>query len=371
MSKQKKIVRYGVVGLGHIAQVAVLPAFKRARENSQLTALVTDDPKKAGKLSRKYDVPAVYSYKQFGELLQADIVDALYICLPNHLHKDFATRALRAGVHVLCEKPLAISQADCLQIANAAEKTGARIMTAYRLHFEEANLKALELCSSGKLGELRYFSSEFSFQVTDPENIRLKRSTGGGPLWDIGIYCINAARTLFSEEPEEVFGFAATGNDPRFEEVSEMVSVNMRFPEDRLATFTISFGADSASVYKVFGTKGTLRLEGAYEYAAERKLILKKDMETRQSITYKKSDQFAPEIVYFSDCILNDLQPEPGAAEGLADVRVIEAICESIKKNRPVRIKGAGQHVGPNIGMAARYKGHSEPKTVNVQSPSN
>jgi len=201
-------IRYGVVGLGHIAQVAVLPAFKPAKKNSLLTALVTEDAKKARKLSQQYKVARVYTYEQFDELLTSDVVDALYICLPNHLHRDYATRALKAGVHVLCEKPLALSERDCLQMADAAAATGAKLMTAYRLHFEEANLEALKMCKSGKLGDLRYFTSSFSFQVTDPENIRLRSETGGGPLWDIGIYCISAARALFRAEPDEVFAFA-------------------------------------------------------------------------------------------------------------------------------------------------------------------
>jgi predicted dehydrogenase len=364
-------IRYGVVGLGHIAQVAVLPAFKQAKKNSVLTALVTDDKKKASALSRKYKVPQVYNYGQFDELLRSDVVDALYICLPNHLHTDFTVRALQAGIHVLCEKPLALSEADCLRIADTAESTGCFAMTAYRLHFEEANLAALKLCKSKKLGDIRYFTSDFSFQVTDPDNIRLQADAGGGPVWDIGIYCINAARTLFQAEPEEVFALATAGDDKRFSEVEEMAGVVMRFSKDRLASFTCSFGADTAGSYDVYGTKGSLRLENAYEYAAQRKLILRKDGKAVKTTNFKKVDQFAPEIVYFSECIRKNQQPEPSAYEGLADVRVIRAIYESIEKRQPVRISGSGRHEGPSEDMAAHYPGQSEPETVNVQSPSN
>lgn len=364
------LVRYGVVGLGHIAQVAVLPAFKQAKKNSVLTALVTEDEKKARKLSKQYKIPSVYSYEQFDELLTSDVVDALYICLPNHLHKDYAVRALNAGIHVLCEKPLALSPADCLQMSKAAASSGAMLMTAYRLHFEESNLEALKLCKSGKLGDLRYFSSDFSFQVTDIDNIRLKRETGGGPVWDIGIYCINAARTLFQAEPEEVSAFAAERDeDKRFKEVEESVSVIMRFPKDRLATFNCSFGSDTSGEYQICGTKGSLRLESAYEYTSPRKLTFKKDGETVKTKTFKKVDQFAPEILYFSNCIKTGKEPEPNVAEGLNDVRVIRAIYESIEKRRPVRVEGPGEHVGPHEGMKTRIKPHKEPSTVNVESP--
>src|SRR5687768_3067247 len=122
--QSKGPIRYGVVGLGHIAQVAVLPAFKQAKKNSVLSALVTDDAKKATKLSKKYGVSAVYNYDQFDELLNSDVVDALYIALPNHLHTDYTVKALRAGIHVLCEKPLALSVADCLKMSDAAASSG-------------------------------------------------------------------------------------------------------------------------------------------------------------------------------------------------------------------------------------------------------
>lgn len=368
----KKQIRYGVVGLGHIAQVAVLPAFKNAKKNSVLTALVTDDPKKAQKISKQYKVPEVYSYDEFDALLTSNVVDALYICLPNHMHKEYTIRALNAGIHVLCEKPLALSSQDCLEMARAAASTGAKLMTAYRLHFEEANLEALKIAKSGKLGNLRYFSSNFSFQVTDPDNIRLNADDGGGPIWDIGIYCINAARTLFQAEPTEVFAFAATAKgDKRFSEVHEMMTVNMKFPEERLATFTCSFGSDTEGFYELVGTKGSICVEDAYEYAGSRKLWHMKDGETKRTKTYKKVDQFAPEIVHFSKCILENKNPEPDALEGLSDVRVIQAALESVRTERPVKVAGSGEHVGPDESMKARYPGHDEPKTVNANSPHN
>ncbi|MBX3020287.1 MAG: Gfo/Idh/MocA family oxidoreductase [Bdellovibrionales bacterium] len=365
-----KQIRYGVVGVGHIAQVAMLPAFTRARKNSILTALVTGDPKKASKVARKYNVHAVYDYDQFDDLLTSDVVDALYIALPNDQHKEFTVRALRHGIHVLCEKPLALSEADCKEMEEAAKFSGAKLMTAYRLHFEESNLKALELCKRGKLGDLRYFSSCFSYQVTDPENIRLQREAGGGPLWDIGIYCINAARTLFQAEPIEVFAMAEYGKDKRFAEVEETVTATMRFPDKRLATFTCSFGSDTSGVYEIYGTKGGLRLENAFEYVNERKLYLTKDAKVSKTMRFKKVDQFAPELDYFSDCILKDREPEPSGREGANDVRVIEALYRSIKSRKAVALKPT-RHGGPSEDMAKHFRPHSEPSVVNANSPHN
>ena len=203
-SKEK--IRYAVVGLGHIAQVAVLPAFRRAA-NSELLALVSGDPKKLKELGKKYRLEHLYSYDDYGRALAN--VDAVYLALPNHLHREYAVRAAAAGVHVLCEKPMAVTQEDCHAMIQAARQNRSKLMIAYRLHFEQGNLEAIELANSGKLGTARLFTSEFSQQVAD-KNIRtMSSSRGGGPLYDMGVYCINAARYLFRSEPIEVSAVAA------------------------------------------------------------------------------------------------------------------------------------------------------------------
>ena len=371
MAKNNK-VRYGVVGLGHIAQVAVLPAFKSAKKNSVLAALVTDDPVKAKKLAKKYKVENVYSYDQYDELLTTGVVDALYICLPNHMHTEYTLRALEAGIHVLCEKPLAPTAEECRKIDQAAKKANRRMMTAYRLHFEASSLEALKLVKAGKLGDLRYFTAEFSYQVTYINNIRLKKEAEGGPVWDIGIYCINAARALFQAEPQEVFAYAARRpGDKRFSEVPETVAVMMKFPDEKFANFTCSFGADTASTHTIRGTKGSVRVENAYEYAGARKLIFTKDGETEVTKNFKKADQFAPEVIYFSDCVLKSKDPEPSAREGMNDVKVIQAIYESIETSRPVKLKGSAPHKGPKLNQKKNVPGHALPELVNATGASN
>src|ERR1700704_6732970 len=235
-----KRIRYAVVGLGHIAQVAVLPAFAHASENSEVTALVTDDPAKAKQLSKKYCIGPVYSYQDYEHLVNSGEVDAVYIALPNNMHREYAVAASNAGVHVLCEKPMALDEKQCAEMTSASAKSGVKLMIAYRLHFNIANLQAVQLVKSGKLGTPRVFNSTFTMQVRK-DNIRLKRSLGGGPLWDIGIYCINASRYLFQAEPDEVFAFDAASKDPRFKEIEESVSAVLRYPEDRLPAFSFSF----------------------------------------------------------------------------------------------------------------------------------
>jgi predicted dehydrogenase len=330
-------VRYAVVGLGYISQIAVLPAFAHARQNSQLAALVSGDAGKLKKLGRRYRIDGLYSYDQFGDCLNSGAIDAVYIALPNFMHRAYTLDAAKAGVHVLCEKPMAFGEAECEEMIRAAVEARVKLMIAYRLHFERGNLEAINLIQSGKIGEPRIFTSVFSQQVK-PGNSRLKGDVGGGALYDMGIYCINAARYLFEAEPLEVFAWNNTAaGDARFREVPEMTSGIMKFPGDRIAQFTCSFGATDRSVFEVVGTKGVLRMDPAYELAEALKAKITIAGRTVHKV-FPKRDQFAPELVYFSDCILQDKNPEPSGLEGLADVRIIRALLDSAEWNRPVTV---------------------------------
>lgn len=178
----KKVIRYAVVGLGHIAQVAVLPAFAHAKRNSTLVALVSGTQKKLKVLGRRYGVKRLYDYDDVDELFASGDIDAVYIALPNDMHKEYTVKAARAGLHVLCEKPMAVAVRECEEMIRETRKAKVKLMIAYRLHFERANLEAAQLASSGKLGDLRYFSSDFSMQVNEG-NIRLRPVTAGGGRW--------------------------------------------------------------------------------------------------------------------------------------------------------------------------------------------
>lgn len=367
-AKQDKI-RYAVVGLGHIAQEAVLPAFENARKNSRLVALVSDDPVKLQKLGRKYEVDRLYSYEQYDECLHSGEIDAVFIALPNHLHAEYTIRAARAGIHVLCEKPMAVRSDECRDMIRSAREHNVKLMIAYRLHLEAANLKAIEIVESGKIGEPRLFTSTFSFQISSPDNIRVQRGKGGGTLYDIGVYCINAARYLFQDEPYEVLAFSANDGDNRFREVEEMTSAILRFPRERLASFNVSFGAAPVSTYRVVGTLGDLRVEPAYEYSGELVHHLTIKGKTKEK-TFKQRDQFAAELAYFSDCIRNDTDPEPSGEEGWADVRIVEAIYRSAATGQPVRLESFEKQERPQPEQEVDQGRPVTPReTVNVQSP--
>jgi predicted dehydrogenase len=327
IDKSSKI-RYAVVGLGAFAQSDALPAFAYT-ENSELVALVSGDATKRDELAQKYGVRHTYSYEEYDDLLKSGNIDAVYLSVPNHLHCDYTVRAAKARIHVLCEKPMAVTVADCRTMIAAARDNDIALMIAYRLHLEPANLHAVEVVQSGQIGEPRIFTSIFTQQNYEGD-IRLDKEIGGGTLDDIGIYCINAARYIFQSEPIAVFATSASNGEQRFREVAEMTSVIMRFPDDRLATFTCSFGAQRIQTYQVAGTKGDLRLELAYSTQGPIKHILTIDGKSQER-SFEPHNQLVAEFIHFSDCILGNKQPKTSGTEGLIDVQIIRALYRSIE----------------------------------------
>lgn len=353
----KKKIRYAVVGLGWIAQDVVLPAFANA-ENSQLTAFVSDDPKKLKQLGKKYKVAHQYSYKEYEQCLTSGMIDAVYIALPNSMHREYTVRAAQAGIHVLCEKPMAITETDCVQMREAVRKFNVKLMIAYRLHFEEGNLKAVDIAQSGKLGDIRFFNSTFTMTV-EKGNVRLDKKLTGGSLYDIGIYSINAARYIFQEEPSEVMAFA-NGED---------IHAVLRFSKDRMANIICSFNAASTAAFEVIGTKGSLRVDPAFHHKDKVKHYLKIGEQKKETV-FKLRDQFAPELIYFSDCIAKNKNPEPSGVEGQADVHIIEAIYESARLGKAVVLKQFHKTQRPTLKQKITRFGVLKPKMVRVKGPS-
>jgi glucose-fructose oxidoreductase len=319
-------------------------------------------------LGAKYGVKLHYSYEQYEDCLRSGQVDAVYIVLPNHMHREYTVRAAEAGIHVLCEKPMAMNQQECEDMIQACGSRKLKLMIAYRLHFEEATLKAIELVKKRKIGEPRFFSSVFSHHVV-AGNIRAREDAGGGGLWDIGVYCVNAARYIFQAEPISVYALTINSDPSRFKGVDELASAILRFPNDRVAQFTISQAASDTSQFRVVGTKGDLNMEPAYEYAEGLAYELTANGKTEKK-KFSKRDQIAPEILYFSDCILRDKQPEPSGKEGLADVRIINALYESAKTGRAVDIGPSLKALRPNESQTITRPPVGKEDLVNAQAPS-
>ena len=366
-AKSQKKIRYAVVGLGNIAQMAVLPAFEHATENSELVALVSSDAEKLRVLAERYQVSITGTYEDLDRLLRSGDIDAIYVATPNTLHRNAVERAARAGVHVLCEKPLAATVADCRAMMHAAADANIKLMTAYRLHFEQTNLRAVERVRAGEIGEPRIFSSVFSQQVREGD-IRTRAEFGGGALFDMGVYCVNAARYLFQAEPFEVTALGVRGADPRFTQVDEMTCAILRFPGDRVAQFTASQGAADVSEFRIVGTKGDIRLDPAYSYHGKIREFFTIGGNTEETTTPLR-DQFAPEIVHFSQAILEDKDPEPTGEEGLADVRILEAIVESAALGRRITLAPFERSQRPSGDLEMRKPPVGKVEPVNAPSP--
>jgi predicted dehydrogenase len=307
-------------------------------------------------------------YADFEAVISSERIDAVYIALPNALHRPFVERAASAGMDVLCEKPLATTCDDCRAMIAACAATGVRLMVAYRLHFEEANLRAIDRVRSGWLGEPRYFSAVFSQQVRGGD-IRTRAAEGGGALFDMGVYCVNAARYVFRAEPTEVFAFQSHGLDSRFREVDEMTTGILRFPEGRIAQFTASQGAANVDSYRIVGTEGDLRVEPGFGYQDDLKHSLTVAGKTEET-TYAKRDQFAPELVHFSKCILDGIPADPSGREGWADVRIMEALRRSARTGERVLLDPFDPGPRPGLEGAIKKPPVHAPDPINAPSPS-
>ena len=363
-------VRYGIVALGDIAQESMMPGVAHTG-NSTMAALVSGDPAKAAAVADRWGVKPddVYGYENFGALLASGKVDAVYLATPNWRHAEFAVPALRAGVHVLLEKPMEVSVDKCQQILDAQTgRPGVKLMVAYRLHFEPATLAVVDLLRSGKIGHVRAFASVFAQNVS-PDNHRAQHGERAGPMFDMGPYPLNAVRNLFEAEPTEVLAIAGRHGDSQLGNLDDTVAVTLRFPDDRLAQFTVSYVGDSIDTYTVVGSAGSVEVEPAFMFGKPLSYTLsiggKKSTET-----FKSTDHFGGEMRYFSDCILNDTMPEPDGTEGLLDVRVIEAVLESIRTARPVALPPADRPRRIDVKQVQKLGVVSPPEPIGAKQPS-
>jgi glucose-fructose oxidoreductase len=333
MAKQ---IGYAVVGLGDVAQQAILPAFARAAENSRLVAVVSGDRARAQEIAQEFRATP-YHYDEFRQCLQRDDVNAVYIALPNAMHCDYTVEAARAGVHVLCEKPMAVTADECRRMLRTCQTNRVKLMIAYRLPFQPASAKAIELVRAGHIGLPKTFSSDFTIRVDDPDDIRLQRRLGGGTVYDLGVACINTARSLFGAEPAQVMAMTARTSRRFGGDVDESAVALIRFPDERLAHFHTSFGEERSSVFTLYGEDGLIRLHQAYQYRSPMTLEMTRSGR-REEFAFEATDEFAAELAYFSDSILKDRAPEPSGIEGLQDVRIVEAIYRSARDGRPVTL---------------------------------
>lgn len=263
---------------------------------------------------------------------------------------------------------MAVTVRECQRMIDACARHRTKLMVAYRLHFEDINLHAIDVVRKGRIGEPRFFTSSFSMTVRRGD-IRTRSAMGGGSLYDLGVYCVNAARYLFRAEPYEAMAISTHGGGAKLAEIDESTSAILRFDNDRVATFTTSFNAADVGDYRIVGTKGDLHVDPAYEYATGLGYTLAIGGKSERRAAPKR-DQFAPELLHFSDCIRHDRKPEPSGEEGLQDVRIVEALYRSAATGRVVRLRRARDARYPDLRQRIVRPGIRKPRLVEVQSAS-
>ncbi|CAF1079458.1 unnamed protein product [Didymodactylos carnosus] len=331
-------IRYAVVGGGHISQHAFMPGIGQT-SNSVMTVLVTGDDEKADTLAEKYNLKS-YKYNEFNKLLDADECDALYIATPNGRHREFAVPALEKGYHCLLEKPIEVTEEDSQAILDAQRKSGAKLMIAYRLHCEPGTLDIIERVRNGDFGDPRIFSSIHTQNLLE-ENHRAKFGFDSGPIPDMGVYPINAVRNLYSMEPIEVsaVGFKTPGRTGLNME-HDTINVTLRFPQERVAQFTVGYSQSASGYYRLVGTKGEITVDPGYSYGPGVKISYNTKIEGKHgSKTFPEVDQFGGETEYFSDCIINNIEPEPNGEEGHMDIRVVCAIKRALETGKTQKLE--------------------------------
>ncbi|GAA0318557.1 Gfo/Idh/MocA family oxidoreductase [Sphingomonas oligophenolica] len=329
-------IGFAVVGLGKLSQGQIIPGLKGAR-GAKLAALVSGHPDKARRIAAEQGLPAdaIYTYDDYDRIAHDPRIQVVYIVLPNSMHAEYTIRALKAGKHVLCEKPMATSIADCEAMIAAAKAADRKLMIAYRCHYEPLNLEVMRRMRSGALGKPRLVVTNMGRQsdLSDPSDAwRLdQKMSGGGALADMGIYGVNASRYILAEEPVEVRAWAQTDrSDPRFRTTEDVIAWQFRFPSGAIANGSTSFSYQGTMAYQVFCEHGKMTAEPGAFYGGNHLTIdgAKGDREPK----IHEIDQFAREMDWMADVVRGKAPLVSPGEEGLQDMRLMHAILESVAK---------------------------------------
>jgi len=334
-----KKLGWAIVGLGSLSINQILPAFAKC-EKSKVVALVSGHPEKAQKLALRYGVSpkSLYDYKNYDSLRDNPEVDVVYVVLPNGMHAEYTIRAHQAGKHVLTEKPMANTPADCEAMIEAARKAGRKLMVAYRCRYEPFNQEMIRMAREQELGPVKAIVADHGFNIGDPKQWRLNRAlAGGGSLMDIGIYSLQAARYVTGEEPTEVDAMMySTPGDERFKEVEETINFQLRFPSGALANCTSSYGFAGQNRYRVIGTKGWAELEPATSYTGLKMRVRRGNATEERDLPAR--DHFALEMDHMSECALDNKDILTPGEEGRRDLRIMMALYEAAKAGKTVKL---------------------------------
>lgn len=332
-------VGFAVVGLGTLAQTAILPAF-RGMQEARLVALVSRDAEKSRRLAALHG--AAYTYDNLEECLANPQVEAVYIATPPSAHLRQVEAVALAGRHVLCEKPLAMTATAAAEMVATCAQRSVLLMTAYRKCFEPSFVFIRDLILGGRIGAPKILHASFSerhaLPQTTPPWILDRQIAGGGPLMDLGIYCVHAARWLAGEVPSWVSAFQWTHDRNLFREIEEGIAFSMQFPSGLVAQASTCYSAALSSMLYLEGTRGSISLTPAFPYEHTRVLSARLGDELLHK-TFHVVDEFRPQIEAFSRAIRGGIVPPSCGADGYVDMAIIDAIYRSAETGIPQAIK--------------------------------
>jgi predicted dehydrogenase len=328
---------FAIVGIGSLSMNQILPAFAKCKL-ARPTALVSGHPDKARQQAAKYgiDPKNIYSYDNYDTIKDNPDIDAVYVVLPNSMHAEYSIRAAKAGKHVLCEKPMAVSVAECEAMIAACAAAKRKLLIAYRMRYEPMTRKAIELAQSPtEVGVIKQITAENGFAMGNPNQWRCKKElAGGGSLMDMGIYALNAVRYLSGQEPAEIAAMSySTPNDPRFKDIEETISFELRFASGIVASCVSTYGFGCGR-FRLYGTRSRLEAEPFQEYSGNRLFIGR----NRQEFQYTPVNHFAAEMDHLCECAANDQPPLTAGEEGLKDMKIIMAAYESARTGKTLRL---------------------------------
>jgi len=332
---QAKPIGWAVLGLGSYATYEIMPAFAHC-SNSKLVALISGHPEKLSRFGSQYGIPEThrYTYDSMDAIQSNPDIDVVYVVTPPATHPDFTVRSARLGKHVCSEKPMAPTVADCQRMIDACRKAKKLLQIGYRCHYESHNLRAIKACRSGELGKIVSLRSDHGFSIGPGQWRTQKALAGGGSMMDIGIYSLNALRYLSGEEPTHVSATITNPpNDPRFVDVEDTVDFKLTFPSGLVGHGTSGYSwVDGKNRYEVVGSKSTLIAEPATGYYGDRLTLDGKELPV------EANNQWAAQMDHFSDCIRSRRKPLTPGEEGQRDIRIIQAIYESARTGKSVRL---------------------------------
>ena len=326
-------ILWGILSTANIGLKQVIPAMQMGTY-SEISAIASRDIDKARKAARDLDIPNAYG--TYEELLADKNITAIYIPLPNHLHVEWTIKSLKAGKHVLCEKPVAINYKEAKYLLNEVRKyPHLKLMEAFMYRHHPQIQKTKELIDGGVIGDLKNIHSVFTYYNIDPNDIRNKIETGGGALLDIGCYCISLSRFLFNDEPFRVCGVIE--RDPELK-TDRLTGGILNFTQG-FATFSCSTQLMNHRRAEILGTKGRIEIENPFVPSAQEPAkILLQTAEKSQQIRIKKCNQYTIQGDLFSKAILNDTDMPTPLTDAVANMKIIDAIFESAETNSWIMI---------------------------------